>query len=74
MNYLVNEGYPLAARKFALEANLQHGEDLESINERVEIRDAIHRGDIQMAIEKINELNPQVSAYFILSILFLASL
>lgn len=61
MDYLVNEGYPAAARKFALEANIQPAEDLESVQERVEIRNAIHSGDIQTAIESINELDPQVS-------------
>jgi LisH len=60
MDYLITEGYPSAARKFAAEANIQPKVDFESINERVEIRDSIHRGDLQTAIEKINELNPQV--------------
>jgi LisH len=60
MDYLVTEGYPSAAQKFATEANIQPKADLESIKERVEIRDLIHRGDLQTAIEKINELNPQV--------------
>ncbi len=61
MDYLVSEGYPSAAQKFALEANIQPQVDVESIRERVEIRNAIYGGDIQSAIEKINELNPQVS-------------
>jgi hypothetical protein len=60
MDYLITEGYPSAAQKFAIEANIQPNTDLESINERVEIRNSIHRGDLQTAIEKINELNPQV--------------
>lgn len=60
MDYLITEGYPAAARKFAIEANIQPNTDFESINERVEIRDSIHKGDLQTAIEKINELNPQV--------------
>ena len=60
MDYLVNEGYPSAAQNFALEANIQPRADIESIQERVEIRNAIYGGDIQTAIEKINELNPQV--------------
>ena len=60
MDYLITEGYPSAARKFAIEANIQPKTDFESINERVEIRDSIHKGDLQTAIEKINELNPQV--------------
>lgn len=60
MDYLITNGYPAAAKKFALEANIQPKADMESIQERVEIRTAIHSGDIQTAIEKINELNPQI--------------
>ena len=60
MDYLINEGYPSAARKFASEANIQPSADVDSIQERVEIRNSIHSGDIQTAIENINELNPQV--------------
>ncbi|KAL4896226.1 CTLH/CRA C-terminal to lish motif domain-containing protein [Aspergillus ambiguus] len=60
MDYLVTNGYPAAANKFAVEANIQPKADIESIQERVEIRTAIHSGDIQTAIEKINELNPQI--------------
>ena len=67
MDYLVSEGYPSAAQNFAQEANIQPRVDAESIQERVEIRNAIHGGDIQTAIEKINELNPQVRVAAIFS-------
>jgi hypothetical protein len=60
MDYLVTNGYPAAAKRFAVEANIQPKADIASIEERVEIRSAIHSGDIQTAIERINELNPQV--------------
>jgi hypothetical protein len=60
MDYLITNGYPAAASKFAVEANIQLRTDLESIQERVEIRTFIHSGNIQAAIEKINELNPQI--------------
>jgi glucose-induced degradation protein 8 len=60
MDYFVKEGYPEAAQSFALEANIQPKADVESMQERVEIRELIYRGDIQTAIERINELNPQV--------------
>lgn len=60
MDYLVTNGYPAAAQKFAVEANIQLTTDLQAIQERVDIRTAIHSGDIQVAVEKINELNPQV--------------
>ncbi|KAJ0417010.1 CTLH/CRA C-terminal to lish motif domain-containing protein [Aspergillus carlsbadensis] len=59
MDYLVTNGYPAAAQKFAHEANIQTV-DAEAIHERVEIRTAIYSGNIQSAIEKINELNPQI--------------
>ena len=62
MDYLVSEGYPEAAAKFAAEANLSPRVDVDSINQRVEIRNLIHEGDIKTAIEKINDLNPQVSS------------
>lgn len=71
MNYLVIEGYNSAAVKFAQEANISPQIDLESIQERVEIRNAIHRGDIQSAKERINELNPEVSTIYISNTLVL---
>ena len=64
MDYLITNGYPAAAKKFAVEANIQPNEDVDSIQERVDIRTAIHLGDIQSAVEKINELNPQVRTIF----------
>ncbi len=60
MNYLIIEGYQSAAIKFAQEANISPSIDLDSINDRIAIRNAIYRGDIQGAIEHINELNPEV--------------
>lgn len=60
MDYLVSEGYPRAAEKFAKEANIQLPLEEESIQSRVEIRRAIHAGDIDTAITKINDLNPQI--------------
>ncbi|KAG9715911.1 hypothetical protein KCU73_g15773, partial [Aureobasidium melanogenum] len=59
MDYLINEGYPDAAMNFAKEASIVPSADGEAIQERVDIRNAIHTGDIQLAIERINELNPQ---------------
>jgi hypothetical protein len=60
MDYLVSEGYPRAAEKFAKEANIQVPLEEEFIQSRVEIRRAIHAGDIDTAIVKINDLNPQI--------------
>jgi hypothetical protein len=70
MDYLVSEGFPRAAEKFAKEANIQFPLEEESIESRVEIRQAIHAGDIDTAITKINDLNPQVCyVYCLISIL-----
>jgi len=59
MDYLITEGYPSAAEKFAAEANIQPKADLSCINERVQIRESIHRGDLQAAIELINDYYAQ---------------
>ncbi|KAF2655562.1 hypothetical protein K491DRAFT_692764 [Lophiostoma macrostomum CBS 122681] len=60
MDYLISEGYPKAAEKFAKEANIQLPREEEPIQARVEIRKAIHAGNIDTAINKINDLNPQI--------------
>ena len=62
MDYLVSEGYPGAAEKFAQETNIYQGEafDLESVKERVQIRNAILSGNIEEAIQLVNSVNAQV--------------
>lgn len=62
MDYLINEGYPSAAKRFAEEANIHPPADAaETIGERVDIRNSILAGTIQEAIEKINDIEPEVS-------------
>lgn len=62
MDYLISEGYPGAAEKFAEETNVAQEEaiDIDAIKERVKIRDAIYSGNMQEAIVLLNELNPEV--------------
>lgn len=60
MNYLVIEGYKDAAEQFSLESGLEPTIDLESIQERMEIRHAIQSGDVDTAIELVNDVNPEV--------------
>lgn len=60
MDYLIAEGYPSAAEKFAMEANIDRPQNNSSIEQRVQIRDFIYRGDLQQAIELINDLSPEV--------------
>ena len=63
MNYLIIEGYESAALKFAQEANISPQFQFYSIQQRVEIRNAIHSGNIEFAVQRINELYPEVSAF-----------
>lgn len=63
MDFLVKEGYPAAAARFAEEANIELKEDDAEMVQRVVIRNAIYRGDIETAIEDINELSPQVCSH-----------
>ena len=61
MDYLVIEGYKSAAEEFSHEANLRPSVDFESIESRMEIREALQRGDVEDAITRVNDLNPEVS-------------
>lgn len=61
MDYLVIEGYKNAAERFSLETGLNPQVDLESIENRMIIRSAIQRGDVEDAIGRVNELDPEVS-------------
>lgn len=61
LDYLTAEGYPSAADKFSKEANLEPLEDQEFVVKRNQIKNDIHLGNIQSAIEAINDLSPQVS-------------
>ncbi|KAJ1814198.1 Glucose-induced degradation complex subunit [Coemansia sp. RSA 2599] len=60
MNYLIIEGYKDAAEKFSEESGLHTSVDLGSIEERMKIRYAVQTGDIKAAIERVNDLNPDL--------------
>ena len=66
MDYLVIEGYKSAAEEFSQEANLAPTVDFESIESRMVIREALQRGDVEDAITRVNDLNPEVSRVFLL--------
>lgn len=57
------EGYPKAAEKFSKEANLQEQQEDSEIADRRTIQDAIHNGQIEVAIAGLNQLDPEVSFY-----------
>ncbi len=60
MDYLVIEGFKTAAEEFSKEAGLNSPVDLESIESRMDIREALQRGDVSEAITRVNDLNPEV--------------
>lgn len=62
MDYLVTEGYVDAAAAFEAESGAQPGCQLSSITDRMEIRRAVQAGDVPAAIERVNDLNPEVRA------------
>ncbi|KAJ4002403.1 lish motif-containing protein [Lentinula boryana] len=60
MDYLVIEGYKSAAEEFAQEASVASEVDFESIESRMKVREALQRGDVEDAIVRVNELNPEI--------------
>ena len=60
MNYLVIEGFKDAAVKFSAETKIDPMVNLESIQDRMNIRNAVQEGNIELAIEQVNDLDPEV--------------
>lgn len=60
LQFLVVEGYQTAALNFAKEIDWPCPSSFASINQRRDIRAAIFQGNIPLAIEKINDLVPEV--------------
>ena len=61
MDYLVIEGYKTAAEEFSRETGLDSPVAFESIESRMNIREALQRGDVSEAITRVNDLDPEVS-------------
>eukprot|EP00166_Cyanidium_caldarium_P006435 ctg_948.g332 len=60
MNYLIVEGYADAAVEFAHESGTEPEADLSSIHERMSARQQVQRGDLVGAMERVNDLNPEI--------------
>ncbi|KAK3101452.1 hypothetical protein FSP39_003676 [Pinctada imbricata] len=60
MNYLVTEGFKEAAEKFRVESGVQPSIDLDQLDERIKIREAIQCGKIEEAIALVNNLHPEL--------------
>ncbi len=54
------QGYVEAAQVFEAESATAPGVDLGAITDRMEIRKAVQSGNMEEAIELVNDLNPQV--------------
>ena len=68
MDYLVIAGYKTAAEEFSKEAGVVPPVNFESIEHRMNIREALQRGDVEEAITRVNELNPEVNISFNVSL------
>jgi hypothetical protein len=60
MDYLVIEGHKTAAEHFSVEAGLPAPVDIDSIERRVHVREALYRGEVDNAITLVNDLDPEV--------------
>ncbi|KAK9840286.1 hypothetical protein WJX74_006917 [Apatococcus lobatus] len=60
MNFLVTEGYVEAADTFCKESGTQPGVDLNAITDRMEIRKAVQSGNVDFAVERVNDLSPEI--------------
>lgn len=56
MNYLVTEGFSTAASKFQEESGTEVGVDLNLLEGRIKVRRFIMEGNIDEAINVLNEL------------------
>ncbi|EFJ43540.1 hypothetical protein VOLCADRAFT_65822 [Volvox carteri f. nagariensis] len=60
MNFLVTEGYVEAARMFAKESGTAPGVNLDAITDRMEVRRALQSGDVEAAVARVNDLDPEI--------------
>lgn len=60
MDYLVAEGFKEAAEKFSLESGIQPKEDLDELDKRIKIRDAIQNGKLIEAMSIVNNYYPEL--------------
>lgn len=57
---MFSEGFKEAAEKFRMESGIEPSVDLDSLDERIKIREMILKGQIQEAIALINSLHPEL--------------
>lgn len=59
-SFALTEGFKEAAEKFRMESGIEPCVDLDSLDERIKIREVILKGQIQDAIGLINSLHPEL--------------
>ena len=59
-DFCSTEGFKEAAEKFRMESGIEPSVDLDSLDERIKIREMILKGQIQDAIALINSLHPEL--------------
>ena len=57
---LLLQGYVDAAKSFQQESGTHPGVDLDAITDRMHIRKAVQGGDIEEAVDLVNDFNPEV--------------
>lgn len=60
MNYLVTEGFKEAAEKFRVEARIEPPMELDLLDDRIRLRSLVQNGQIQEAINLVNNLYPEL--------------
>ncbi|KAI5396626.1 Glucose-induced degradation complex subunit [Lathyrus oleraceus] len=58
MNFLVTKGFVEAAEKFRKESGTEPDIDLATTTDRMAVKKAVQSGNVEDAIEKVNDLNP----------------
>lgn len=59
-SFIVTEGFKEAAEKFQLESGISPSVDLDTLDDRIKIRDAIQNGHIDEAITLVNQIHPEL--------------
>lgn len=57
---LIPEGFKEAAEKFQQESGIDPSIDLDTMDNRIKIRDAIQSGRVEEAITLVNQLHPDL--------------
>ena len=60
LDYLVTEGFKEAAEKFSQETGLKPAVDLDMLDDRIRVREAVQRGDIDEAIQLVNDYDQEI--------------